>query len=262
MPLNGRDRGDAAQPRMSAAMPGQPLRVLAVDDEPLAIERLQILCAGIDSVSLVGAAQDGAAALRLVTALRPDLLLLDISMPGMSGLELVRALPTPAPLVVFVTAYDRFAVAAFDVAAIDYLMKPIESTRLERAIERARMRLDGESGAAAAQSTWITEFWVPHRGEIIRIDAGAIEHVVAERDYMRLHSGGRSFLIHETIGTLEARLDPARFLRIHRSVIVRRDLVVKLCRDGGGAGSVELASGITLPIGRTYAAAVRAMAGR
>ena len=231
----------------------------------MAIERLQILCAGISDIALVGAAQDGAAALRLVTALKPDLLLLDIAMPGMSGLELARALPPPAPLVVFVTAFDRFAVAAFDVAAIDYLMKPIERERLQRAIDRARQRLntgDTDGDAAAKSATWIEEFWVPHRGEIIRLDASDIEHVAAERDYMRLHSGGRSFLIHETISALEARLDPARFLRIHRSAIIRRDLVVKLSRDGGGAGSVELASGAVLPIGRTYAAAMRAMAGR
>ncbi len=244
-----------------------PLKVLAIDDEPLAIERLQILCAAIDGLQLVGTAHDGAAALRLVAALQPDLLLLDIAMPGMSGLELAQILPAPAPLVIFVTAYDKFAIAAFDVAAVDYLMKPIDPARLGRAIQRARDRIaerNAERGGDGAPlpSPWIEEFWVPHRGEVIRITAGDIDHVEAERDYMRLHCGNRSFLIHETITALEERLDPQRFLRIHRSTIVRRDMVTRLVRDGGGAGSVMLASDVTLPVGRTYAGAVRKMIGR
>ncbi len=247
------------------AAPTAPLKVLAIDDEPLAIERLQILCAAITGLQLVGTAHDGAAALRLIAALKPDLLLLDISMPGMSGLELAQRLPHPAPLVIFVTAHDKFAIAAFDVAAVDYLMKPIDPQRLGRAIERARDRIaerTGNGALSASPSPWIDEFWVPHRGEVIRIAAGDIDHVEAERDYMRLHCGNRSFLIHETITALEKRLDPQRFLRIHRSTIVRRDMVTRLVRDGGGAGSVVLAGDITLPVGRTYAGAVREMVGR
>jgi two-component system response regulator AlgR len=240
-----------------------PLKILAIDDEPLAIERLQILCTAIPDVQLIGTAHDGDAALRLIEALQPDLLLLDIAMPGMSGLELAQRLPAPAPLVIFVTAYDKFAVAAFDVAAVDYLMKPIERERLARAIDRARDRIAERQGnATAPASPWIDEFWVPHRGEVIRISAVDVQHVEAERDYMRLHCGNRSFLIHETISTLEKRLDPQRFLRIHRSTIVRRDMVARLVRDGGGAGSVVLTSDVTLPVGRTYAIAVRQMIGR
>ena len=243
--------------------PAATLKILAIDDEPLAIERLQILCAAIANVLLVGTAHDGAAALRLIGALQPDLLLLDIAMPGMSGLELAACLPKPAPLVIFVTAYDKFAVAAFDVAAVDYLMKPIDPERLARSIDRARDRIaDRRISTTTSPSPWIDEFWVPHRGEVIRIAADDIQHVEAERDYMRLHCGNRSFLIHETISTLEKRLDPQRFLRIHRSTIVRRDMVARLVRDGGGAGSVVLNSDITLPIGRTYAGAVRQMVGR
>ena len=213
-----------------------------------------------EDIQLVGTANDGASALRLIAALRPDLLLLDIAMPGMTGLELARQLPAPAPAVIFTTAYDGFAVAAFDVAAIDYLMKPIDAERLARAVARAAERTAERAGEPAA-SPWLAEFWVPHRGEIIRIAAADLDHVAAERDYMRLHHGGRSFLVHETISTLERRLDPQAFLRIHRSHIVRRDLIARLV-PGSAGGSVVLANGTTLPVGRTYAAAVRAMAGR
>ncbi len=238
-------------------MPGRaPITALAVDDEPLAIERLQILCAALPEVRLIGTAHDGASALRLVETLAPELLLLDIAMPGMSGLELAGKLAAPAPLVIFTTAFDDHAVAAFDVAAVDYLTKPIEAPRLARALARAAERL--ALPTATAPSLYAAEFWVPHRGEIIRIDAAAIDYVEAERDYMRLHCGNRSFLIHETITALERRLDPAVFLRIHRSVIVRRALVQRLQRDG----SIVLDNGIALPIGRSYAGAVRAMAGR
>lgn len=239
-----------------------PLRALAVDDEPLALERMTILCRGLATVDLVGTAPDAAAALRQIALLQPELLFLDIAMPGMSGLELARALPPPRPPVIFVTAYDNHAVAAFDVEAVDYLLKPIDAERLARAVARARDRMGAPAGTSDA-SAWLAEFWVPNRGDVIRLAAADIEYIEAERDYMRLHAGGRSFLIHETITELERRLDPAQFLRIHRSVIVRRDRVSRLVRDGGGgAGGVMLQSGVVLPVGRTFAAAVRGMAGR
>src|SRR5579859_6592075 len=123
-----------------ALMTEPRLRTLIVDDEPLAIERLQIMCAEIGCLNLVGTASDGAAALRMVPALKPDLLLLDIAMPGLDGMEVARALEKldPPPAVIFVTAFDQFAVAAFDVSAVDYLLKPVAQDRLERAVARAR----------------------------------------------------------------------------------------------------------------------------
>lgn len=124
-----------------------PLRTLVVDDEPLAVERLQILCAQIDGVQLVGTASEGAAALRLIEALKPDLVLLDIQMPGGDGMSVTRALQNVSdrPAVIFVTAFDQFAVAAFDVAAVDYLLKPIAAERLERAIARVRSLRETEA---------------------------------------------------------------------------------------------------------------------
>lgn len=240
-----------------------PLRTLIVDDEPLAIERLQILCARLPGIALVGTAADGAAALRLIEALAPDLVLLDIAMPGMSGMDVAQAVAgqSPLPAVVFVTAFDQFAVAAFDTAAVDYLLKPVAPERLLRAVERVAERRaapaataqDGEPRPAYAQ-----DFWVPSRGGLVRLAAAGIERVEAERDYMRLHAGGRSWLIHTTIGALEQRLDPALFIRLHRSAIVRRDLIRRLSHDGLGHWAAKLADGTEVRIGRTYLARVRA----
>ena len=243
----------------------KPLRALIVDDEPLAAERLQILCARLSGVELAGTAADGAAALRLIEALRPDLLLLDISMPGMDGMAVALALEGQAvrPAVIFVTAFDEFAVAAFDVAAVDYLLKPVTQERLERALARVRSQAaTGGDTAASSPSAWAAEFWVPHRAEIVRIAARDIDLIEAERDYMRLHVGPRSFLLHQTISELERRLDPAEFVRLHRSTIARRERIVGFKYDKDGAWLAELADGRNIRVGRTYIANARAMAGR
>jgi two-component system response regulator AlgR len=242
-----------------------PLRTLIVDDEPLAVERLQILCAGTDGVSLIGTASDGEAALRLVEALSPDLLLLDISMPGMDGMSVARVLEgkTARPAVIFCTAFDQFAVAAFDVAAVDYLLKPVTQERLAKAVARVAEKLGAPAtDTAAPASEWAEEFWVPHRSEMIRIAAQDIDLIEAERDYMRLRIGQRSFLLHQTISELERRLDPARFIRLHRSTIVRKDFIAKLQHDRLGSWFACLADGTEMRIGRTYLPCVKALAGR
>jgi two-component system response regulator AlgR len=172
------------------------LRTLIVDDEPLAVERLQILCADLPQIILVGTANDGDATLRMVEALSPDLILLDISMPGLDGMTTaakLRDLPRP-PAVVFVTAFDRFAVAAFDIAATDYLLKPVSPERLARAIVRvAQVR------ETVSPPPHVDEFWVPHRSEMIRIAAIDIDRIDAERDYMRLTVGARTAARSRTV---------------------------------------------------------------
>lgn len=238
----------------------QTLRTLIVDDEPLAIERLQILAGQQDGVSLVGTASDGASALRMVDALGPDLLLCDIAMPGLDGLQVAAAidrLDNP-PAVIFVTAFDQYAVAAFDVAAVDYLLKPVSFERLEKALTRVREWRSTERGRSR-KSEWIGEFWVQNRGEMLRIDAAQVDLIEAERDYMRLHVGARSWLIHQTIKSLEARMDPDQFLRIHRSKMVRRDGIAGLKHHGDGAWSVDLGDGGVHRIGRTYLHDVKAI---
>ena len=256
-------------------MPAEPeprtLRTLIADDEPLAVERMQIICAGIPALAVVGTANDGAAALRLIDALTPDLVLLDMTMPELDGLSVARRLggKENAPAIVFVTAHDSFAVEAFDLDAVDYVLKPVTAERLERAIGRALARRG--AGSPREVSDWIAEFWVPHRSELLRIAADDVTRIDAERDYVRLHLAGsqagaqgiaRSYLLLQTIAGLEARLDPARFIRVHRSVILRRDRISGLRHDGLGVWSVELAGEEPVRIGRTYLARVKALAGR
>jgi two-component system, LytTR family, response regulator AlgR len=251
---------------MAAEPPAKPpLRALIVDDEPLAIERLQILCAQTPGIALVGTASDGEAALRLIEALAPDVVLLDITMPGLDGIGVARALETRAvtPAIIFCTAFDQFAVAAFDVAAVDYLLKPVAPDRLAKAIARVAAKI-GERAATppAPAPEWLEEFWVPHRSEVIRVSADDIDRIEAERDYMRLHIGTRSFLLHETISTLEKRLDPERFLRVHRSAILRRAFIARLRHDGLGTWFAVLADEAEIRIGRSYLPAVKAIIGR
>ena len=244
-----------------------PLRVLIADDEPLATERLQLLLARSDGVDLVGTASDGEAAVRLAEGLEPDVLLLDIAMPGLDGIDVARALADrrPCPAVVFVTAFDQFAVAAFEVAAVDYLMKPIEPARLQKALERARahVRQRGEEEAiSAAPSANLEEFWASDRSGLVRIAARDVDRVTAERDYMRLHVGTRSWLIHHSMAALEGRLDPQLFVRLHRSAIVRRDFISGFSRNPSGRWIARLGDGSEQPVGRLYADRVRSIAGR
>lgn len=255
----------AAPPRSQPRAPA--LRTLIVDDEPLAIERMQVICAALAGIEVVGTAQDGAAALRQIGALAPDLVLLDMTMPELDGLAVARALlrGDQAPAVVFVTAHDNFAVEAFDLDAVDYVLKPVTPERLDRAVARACARRG--AAAAGAGGNWLSEFWVPHRSELLRIAAADVDRIDAERDYVRLHVGQgngapRSYLLLQTVSGLEARLDPERFIRLHRSTILRRDRITGLRHDGLGVWSAELSDGSTVRIGRTYLARAKAMAGR
>ncbi len=243
----------------------EPLRVLVVDDEPLAVERLQLLLARIEGVDVVGSAHDGEAALKLAEEVAPQLVLLDIAMPGMDGIDIARALSeSPVdPAIVFVTAFDNFAVAAFDVAAIDYLMKPVLPERLARAIDRVRAHLAaGGRKPTGPAPTYVEEFWVPDYSGLVRIAARDISRITAERDYMRLHVGQRGWLIHRTIAKLEEELDPAMFIRVHRSVMLRRDTIASLYRDSGGHWTARLSDGGEQRIGRSYVDAVKRLAGR
>ncbi|PZT89266.1 MAG: DNA-binding response regulator [Citromicrobium sp.] len=239
----------------------EKLRTLIVDDEPLAVERMQVICAKMPELAVVGTASDGAQALRLVDALAPDLILLDMTMPEVDGLSVARTLSKQdmPPTVIFVTAHDNYAVEAFDLDAVDYVLKPVKPDRLARAIGRAASR---RNDSARSESEWLSELWIPHRSELIRIDTEEVGRIDAERDYVRLHVGDRSYLLLQTIAGLESRLDPAKFIRIHRSTILRRDRIKGLRHDGLGVWSAEMDDGEGLRIGRTYLPKVKAMAGR
>lgn len=245
---------------------GRPLRTMIVDDEPLAVERLQMLCAREPRIELVGTATDGEAALRLAEGVSPELLLLDIAMPRLDGIGVARALSRAGrnPAIIFITAFEGFAVEAFDLAAVDYLLKPVSMERLGRAIDRvlALTRAQPRPQSEPTRSDWAEEFWVPHKAELVRVAAAQIDRIEAERDYMRLFVGQRSYLLHQTISSLEQRLDPEAFIRLHRSHIVRRNHIDRLRHDGSGVWFARLRDGTEIRIGRTYLASVKAIAGR
>jgi two-component system response regulator AlgR len=245
-----------------------PLKVLIADDEPLAAERLQLLLAKCDGIDLVGTATDGESTVRMAQALSPDLLLLDIAMPGLDGIEVAKALAErrPSPAVIFITAFDQFAVAAFEVEAVDYLMKPVEPSRLQRSLKRGRDYLERrESKPEAARgsaSSHLEEFWASDLTGLVRIAARDIDRVSAERDYMRLHVGRRSWLIHHSMAALEEGLDPELFVRLHRSAIVRKDFIAGFTRNQSGRWIARLSDGEEQPVGRLYSDRVRSIAGR
>jgi two-component system response regulator AlgR len=238
----------------------RPLRVLIVDDEPLAIERLQILLARLDDVEVVGSALSGAEALSLVERHRPDLCLLDIAVPDMSGIDIARALARGdvAPKVVFITAFDSFAVAAFEIEAVDYLVKPVDPARLSQALERVRRHVPA---APAEADSRLTEFWVSQHQGLVRIAAADVDRITAERDYMRLHIGARSWLINDSLANLEQQLEPGTFLRLHRGAIVNRRFIHGLRRDESGWIAV-LGDGSEQKVGRSYADNLRALRGQ
>jgi two-component system response regulator AlgR len=249
-------------------MGDEPLKLLIADDEPLAAERLQLLLAQFPGVDLVGTASDGDGAVRMAQALSPDLLLLDIEMPGLDGINVARALAErrPSPAVVFITAFDQFAVAAFEVEAVDYLMKPVTPDRLKRALSRARDHLRRREHAPpttlAPSSPYLEEFWASDMSGLVRIGARDVDRVSAERDYMRLHVGRRSWLIHHSMNALEEGLDPELFVRLHRSAIVRKDFISGFTRNASGRWIARLADGVEQPVGRLYTDKVRTIARR
>ena len=253
------------------------LRVLIVDDEPLARRRAAAMLAQIAGVEVVGTADDCDTGLALIRELVPDVVLLDIKMPGRSGFDMLSLLDGPVvPVVIFVTAFNHYAIRAFEVSAIDYLLKPVPFDRMCGALERARVALqsrDSETQLAemaaviaalrsecderSANQGYESEFWVQRLGEYVRVPVTSIEWVEAERDYVRLHTGEFSHLLRETMGKMEERLDAAQFLRIHRSLIVRRGVVAAVRQKGYGALKVALTNGAELPVGRSYVQGVR-----
>jgi two-component system, LytTR family, response regulator len=249
--------------------PERPLRVLIVDDEPLARQRLVDLLEGRSGVAVVGEATNGREALEAIQKLQPDLVFLDVQMPGMTGLEVVREIgPEHMPLTVFVTAYDQYALKAFEVAAVDYLLKPFDDERFEQAFERAcrfwKLRevetlrerllalLQSEQTASSKPqaSPYLERIAVKMRGQVRVIPVQEIEYITASGPYAELHVGNQVYVIREQMQTLEERLSPEKFIRIHRSAIVRIDLIDVLLRGAGGRYAVRLKNGVRLKVSR------------
>nr|WP_246347809.1 LytTR family DNA-binding domain-containing protein [Brevundimonas variabilis] len=223
------------------------------DDEPPARELLRFLCEAQD-VSVIGEAEDGRIALALLERLKPDFVMLDITMPVMDGMTVARRLfdRPQAPAIVFTTAFSQYAVSAFDVAAVDYLLKPIDPSRFAVAVERVRIGLGVNNGKP------IDCLWVPNRSDLLRIEITAIERIEAEKDYVRIHVPGRSYLLRETMDGLQDRLPRPDFLRLHRSTIVRRHLMTGVHHEGSGVWSAIMKDGTLQRIGRSYLNDVRA----
>jgi len=260
------------------------VRVLVVDDEPLARMRVEDLLRHEPNVDIVGTAENGAQAVDAIRALHPDLVFLDVQMPAKTGLDVVREIGAAAmPATIFVTAFDQYALHAFDVAAVDYLVKPFDDERFEEAFRRARRRLSlegidrlrgellavlqGTGAPAAAPATpaatpdvappnaparpYLERIAVEVRGKVRPVPVAEIDFITASGPYAELHVGDRRHLIREAMQTLEERLDPDRFMRVHRSVIVRLDLVETLHRGAGGDYELHLKGGGRLKVSRS-----------
>jgi two-component system, LytTR family, response regulator len=255
------------------------LRVLIADDEMLARQRLEDLLRQESGVEIVGTADNGSSAVEAIRRLKPDLVFLDVQMPGMTGIEVVRAIgPQSMPATIFVTAYDRYALEAFEVAAVDYLVKPFDDERFEQAFGRARRLVElAEVGrlseqlrtllraqdtpaslepaaaglpASPARPPYIERIAVEMRGQVRVVPAESIDYITASGPYAEIHVGEKTYVIRERMQTLEERLDPNRFFRIHRSVIVRLERIEALLREAGGDYAVQLKSGARLSVSR------------
>lgn len=233
------------------------MRVLLVDDEPAALERLQALFGQIPGVEVIGTARNGREALEAIAGQAPDLVMLDIQMPERSGLSVAAALPPERrPEIVFVTAFEMYAVDAFDVEAADYLLKPVRFDRLRQSVERARRRRAQKQAAAApeppAPEPEAAAFWVPSRNGHVRVSSSEIDWIEAAKDYVLLHTATRSYIHRATMTALEDLLDPALLTRVHRSAIVNLARVQEVERHGKGLISLVLRDGVAVPVGPTY----------
>ena len=247
-----------------------PIRALVVDDEPLARERLTTLLRDVPDVECVGECGDGRAALAALEEERPDLLFLDVQMPELGGFEVLDAIePERMPVVIFVTAYDDYALRAFDAHAVDYLLKPFDRERFDWALRRARTMIAADRGnelaerlrslLAEVRPTARRLIRIPVRsgGNVVFLRAEEIEWIEGAGNYVRLHAGDRSHLIRATLRGLEERLDPDRFVRVHRSAIVNLDHVRALQPWFHGDYVVIMESGARVNTGRTYQPAIR-----
>lgn len=244
------------------------LKVLLVDDEPAALERLTALFDQIPDTELVGVARNGREAGQAIAELAPDLVMLDIQMPELSGLALAAALPVERrPEIVFVTAFETYAADAFAVEAADYLLKPVRFDRLRQAVERARRRrtlqkaFEQHEAAIAPREADLDGVWVATRHGHVRVAVAEIDWIEAAKDYVLLHTATRSHIHRITMSALEQGLDPNKMIRVHRSAFVSPDRVEAVNRLGKGLIALVLRDGVAVPVGPTYVKAVQARLG-
>jgi two-component system LytT family response regulator len=250
------------------------LTTLIVDDEPLAREGLRLLLSRDSEVSAIHEANDGRAAVAAIRDARPDLVFLDVQMPEMDGFAVIKEVGAERmPAVVFVTAHDQYAIQAFEINAIDYLLKPVTEQRFFRALERAKARLKARPAdeasrqilslleTIAAPRRYLKRLAVRSAGKTIFLDVDDVDWIEAAENYVQLHAGRAGHLLHVAIGALEKSLDPEVFLRIHRSAIVNVRRIRELQPALHGEYVVTLESGVRLQSGRTYSENLKALAG-
>ena len=249
------------------------LRVAIVDDEPPARARLRRLLKGQPDIEVVAECGDGAAAVHAIESLQPDLVFLDVQMPELDGFEVLAALElTRLPAVIFVTAFDKYALRAFEVHALDYVVKPVDPERFARALAHARQRIierrstdDGMSNLIrqlARERAQLERIPVRSEGRVKVIDLGDVDWLSAADNYVTLHVGRHEYLVRDTLAALEARLDANAFVRVHRSSIVRLDRIAELVPDLHGDYRIRLKNGAVVPMSRTYRARIEDRFGR
>jgi two-component system, LytTR family, response regulator len=240
------------------------IRVLLVDDESLAREMLREMLQDDPQVTIVGESCNGHEALEAIRTHSPDLIFLDVQMPELGGFEVLEALGKDIPRVIFVTAYDQYAVRAFEVHALDYLLKPFDQERFDISWQRARAQIlrDRDGGTdqrilalleeMKAGNKYLERLVIKASGRIYFLETSEIDWIEAEGNYVSVHSGKKSHLLRETISSLEAQLDPKKFLRIHRSSIVRIDRIQELQPWFHGEYRIILQNGTQLTLSRNY----------
>ncbi len=236
------------------------MRVLIVDDEMLARSILSEHLTQIPEIEIVGQAANGFEAVKLAEELRPELIFLDIQMPKLSGFEVLELLGPRAPAVIFVTAYDEFALRAFQVHAVDYLLKPVEAARLAEAMERAAERLRTRAPVAAADKLAaaarppgrpLERILIREEGRVVVLPIDRIDFVEAQDDYLSFASGGKRHRKQQTLSELETQLDQARFVRIHRSFLLNVERLARIELFGKDSWLAILNDGAKLPVSRT-----------
>jgi two-component system LytT family response regulator len=249
----------------------RPFRVLVVDDEPLARQRIVELLAAEPDLELVGEARAAAEAVRLIRMRRPDLVFLDVQLPGGDGFDVLRAAGGDSPAVIFVTAYDQYAIRAFERSAVDYLLKPVVEARFRMAVRRAVERARGAEASQLSEhvrdllrrldapASGRLPIW--SAGRVVFVDVGDIDWIDAADEHVRLHVGGTTHVTRDSMRNMEARL-PAGFVRIHRSVIVNTAQIREVQPWFKGDWVVILRDGTRLTSGRTYRHRVRALLGK
>jgi two-component system, LytTR family, response regulator len=251
------------------------IRTLIVDDERLARQKVRTLLADENDIEVVGECSNGLEAITAVRRYKPDLLLLDVEMPGANGFEVLQRLRSERlPMVVFVTAHDEYAVQAFEVEAVDYVMKPFDRRRFHDAVRRAKRHLDEQGYEWEERIRRLLErfikidvrkpldhFAVKSRDRTFLVAAGDIDWIEAQGKYVRLHAGTAAYLVRESISEVEERLDARRFLRIHRGAIVNVKRIHEMQRGFGGGVFVLLRDGTRLTMSRRYRARIREVTG-